>query len=93
MGLVLILGSIFSPIFMFVLQVKWKIWDSIFHLFAILATLIFGNITAIAIYQVLVDGTVFMTTIHGILLNPFFLITGAYLGVFLLYTLLLRFRH
>ncbi len=30
-----------------------------------------------------------MTTIHGIFLNRFFLITGAYLGWYILYQLLL----
>ncbi|MFJ8528958.1 hypothetical protein [Bacillus sp. NPDC094106] len=48
---------------------------------------ILGTIIALHIYDVLIRGLVFMTTIHSILLNPLFLITGAYVGVYSLYLL------
>ncbi|MOA47096.1 hypothetical protein D3C78_1697000 [compost metagenome] len=54
-----------------------------------LSTLILGNISALAIYEILRDNTVFMTSIHAIFLNPMFLLTGAYLGVYLVYRLML----
>jgi hypothetical protein len=61
-----------------------------FHLGALLSALIFGNISTFAIYDILKDETVFMTNIHAIFLNPIFLLTGAYLGIYLLYTLSLK---
>ncbi|MFJ7733658.1 transposase [Lysinibacillus sp. NPDC097231] len=64
-----------------------------FNVAAVVATIIFGCIAATSIYQVIADDAVFMTTIHAIFLNPFFLITGAYLGVFLIYRLLLLAMH
>jgi hypothetical protein len=60
----------------------------IFNITAVISTLIFGNIAATSIYQILIDNAVFMTTIHGIFLNPYFLITGGYLGVFIIYRLM-----
>ena len=60
----------------------------IFNIIAVISTLIFGNIAATSIYQILIDNAVFMTTIHGIFLNPYFLIAGGYLGVFIIYRLM-----
>ncbi|UOY92777.1 hypothetical protein MUG87_01110 [Ectobacillus sp. JY-23] len=48
----------------------------------------FGCILSLAIYDVLQKDVVFMTTIHKVLLNSYFLSAGAYLGVYLLYLLL-----
>lgn len=60
----------------------------IFNIIAVISTLIFGNIAATSIYQILIDNAVFMTAIHGIFLNPYFLIAGGYLGVFIIYRLM-----
>ncbi|WP_459501158.1 hypothetical protein [Bacillus sp. C1] len=54
---------------------------------AYLSLYILGIQIAFNIYDVVLHGLVFMTTIHGILLNPIFLITGAYVGVYSLYLL------
>ena len=70
---------------MFITQRKWYMFRIIFNLLALISALVFGNIAAVAIQNILKDDTVFMTNIHGIFLNPFFLITGAYLGVYLIY--------
>jgi hypothetical protein len=86
--LLLILGSVAVPLFMVGLQKKWPRHEVIFHLLAILAALTFGNISAINIYEVLVNNTVFMTTIHSIFLKPLFLISGAYLGVYMVYLMI-----
>ncbi|PLS02458.1 transposase [Neobacillus cucumis] len=91
MKILLILGSIFIPLLMVVLQRKWLKSQKFFHLAAILSALIFGNISSTAIYNIIKDDTVFMTNIHSIFLNPFFLITGAYLGLYVLYILILQF--
>ncbi|MBO1003009.1 transposase [Pseudogracilibacillus auburnensis] len=89
MKIVIILGSMVVPIIMFFLQRVWTKCRFIFNLLAIICALIFGNISATAIYEIIRDKTVFMTNIHAIFLNPLFLFTGAYLGVYILYLLLI----
>lgn len=61
----------------------------IFNIFAVIATLAFGILVSTSIYQIIIDNAVFMTTIHRIFLNPYFLITGAYMGVFTIYRLII----
>lgn len=53
-------------------------------------SIVFGTISAWYIYRILRDEQVFMTTVHGIFLNPWFLLTGAYLGLYMIYRLLGR---
>jgi hypothetical protein len=89
MKFLIVFGSIVAPIAMLMIQRKWIKWRIAFNVASVLSTLILGNISALAIYEILRDNTVFMTSIHGIFLNPMFLLTGAYLGVYLLYRLLL----
>ncbi|WP_212934688.1 hypothetical protein [Bacillus hominis] len=60
----------------------------VLHISAYLALYVLGTIISITIYDVLIQNLVFMTSIHGILLNPFFLISGAYIGIYTLYLLL-----
>jgi hypothetical protein len=86
--ILLVVSSIAFPILMLFLQNHRKIFRMIFNITAVISTLIFGNIAATSIYQILIDNAVFMTTIHGIFLNPYFLITGGYLGVFIIYRLM-----
>ncbi|MCM3651216.1 transposase [Metabacillus litoralis] len=88
MKILLVVSSIAFPILMLFLQNHRKIFRMIFNITAVISTLIFGNIAATSIYQILIDNAVFMTTIHGIFLNPYFLITGGYLGVFIIYRLM-----
>jgi len=90
MEVFLILGRIIAPALMIILQRKWFKFRSIFHVAAILSALIFGNIASISIHQIIENQTVFMTNIHALFLNPLFLLAGAYLGVYLLYTLALH---
>ena len=88
MKILLVASSIIVPIVMLYLIQKSDKFNLIFNSIAVLSTIIFGAIASTAIYQVISDGKVFMTTIHGLFLNPFFLTTGAYIGVFLLYRLI-----
>jgi len=88
MKLLIILGSILIPIAMFVVQKIWMKWRIYFNVVAVMSTVIFGEIAALAIYEILKDNTVFMTHIHAVFLNPLFLITGAYLGIYFLYRLM-----
>ncbi|MGF7014917.1 transposase [Ornithinibacillus bavariensis] len=76
------------PMIMFVLHRKWNWFQLLFTSVAIISGLIAGNILTFAIYDVIKHDKVFMTTIHGIFLNPLFLITGAYIGVYLIFSLL-----
>lgn len=47
---------------------------------ACLAAFVFFVTVAGAVLKTLLDDTVFMTEVHSVLLNPAFLISGAYLG-------------
>ncbi|HDR7783162.1 MULTISPECIES: hypothetical protein [Bacillus] len=58
------------------------------HISAYVALYVLGTIISINIYDVLIQDLVFMTSIHGILLNPFFLISGAYIGIYSLHLIL-----
>lgn len=87
--LLIILSSIVVPIIMLLLQYKSNSVHSLWNVLAVFALIIFGSIASTSIYQIIVDGAVFMTTIHAIFLNPLFLVVGAYLGVFMIYRLLL----
>lgn len=89
MKIILVILSIVLPLAMFYLQKSRTKLRNVYNFLAIIALLIFGNIASLSIYKIIKDGTVFMTAIHGIFLNPIFLITGAYLGIYVLYRLLL----
>jgi len=74
---------------MFYLQNKNIKFRVIFNITAVISAIIFGNIASTSIFQILIDNAVFMTAIHGVFLEPFFLIAGAYIGVFIVYRLLI----
>ncbi|AVF20524.1 hypothetical protein ERICI_00591 [Paenibacillus larvae subsp. larvae] len=89
MKLLIILGSVIAPFLMILCQkIRFK-FRLFFNVLAILSALVFGNISSISIYGIIKDQTVFMTNIHGIFLNPLFLLTGSYLGIYLIYRLAL----
>jgi len=77
------------PVVMLYLQHKSDKFKMIFNIAAVISTIIFGSIASTTIYQIIVEDAVFMTTIHAIFLNSFFLLTGAYLGVFIIYRLMI----
>ena len=89
MNILLVISSIIFPIIMIYAHHKIKKSPLIFNSGAVISTVIFGSIASVSVYQVIVDDKVFMTTIHKVFLNPLFLITGAYLGVYIIYRLLL----
>jgi hypothetical protein len=89
MKLLIIFGSVIAPFLMILCQkIRFK-FRLFFNVLAILSALVFGNISSISIYGIIKDQTVFMTNIHGIFLNPLFLLTGSYLGIYLIYRLAL----
>lgn len=87
--IMMIAGSIILPLIMFYSQKYLVRLRLIFNLAAIIALLVFGNIATLSIYKIIKDNTVFMTAIHAVFLNPFFLIAGSYIGIYILYGLLL----
>ncbi|KOS68570.1 transposase [Lysinibacillus contaminans] len=89
MKVLLIISSIAVPIGMFYLKIKNNSFRLIFNFLSVVSTIIFGIIASTSIYQIIKDDAVFMTTIHAIFLNPLFLVTGAYLGVFTIYRLMI----
>lgn len=62
--------------------------EKIFSLVAVISVFTFGSITMSAVYQILDNQTVFMTSIHAVFLEPFFLVSGGYLLFFFAYRLL-----
>lgn len=89
MKIILIAGSIILPSIMMYIHHHWiKSWI-FFNLVMVLSVIIFGNIAAISVYQIIRDNEVFMTAIHAVFLNPLFLITGAYIGIYTIYRLML----
>ncbi|HFK1456130.1 hypothetical protein [Bacillus cereus group sp. Bce001] len=74
--------------FIFYWFAKYPTFRIALHTLAYLTLYVLGTIISIHIYDVLMQDLVFMTSIHGILLNPFFLISGAYIGIYTLYLLL-----
>ena len=55
----------------------------------LLSVIVFGNIAALSVLQIIQDNTVFMTAIHSVFLNPFFLASGIYIGLYTFYRLIL----
>lgn len=88
MSIIIVIFVILIPIVM--LCSAWLI-ESFKHAFAgaaVLCAYVFGAISALSVYQILRDDTVFMTNIHVVFTNKLFLFTGAYLGAFGIYVLM-----
>ncbi|WP_156321153.1 transposase [Bacillus sp. JCM 19041] len=68
-----------------------RLLDKLFSLMAIVSLLIFSGIISYAIFSIISNETVFMTSIHSLFLNPFFLVSGGYLLFFGLYRLIVDF--
>ncbi|WDV08648.1 transposase [Lysinibacillus irui] len=68
------------PCFMVYLQQKWTSFHHSLNILAVIA--------ATSITQIILEDAVFMTTIHAVFLHPIFLITGAYLGLDVIYQLI-----
>ncbi|HBS46044.1 MAG TPA: transposase, partial [Paenibacillus sp.] len=62
MKFLIVFGSIVVPIAMLMIQWKCIKWRIVFNVASVLSTLILGNISALAIYEILRDNTVFMTS-------------------------------
>lgn len=78
------------PLIMLLGTWLFRSWRIVYDLLAVLCAYIFGIISSLAVYEILRDETVFMTNIHGVFQNNWFLFSGAYLGSYGMYMLQLR---
>jgi hypothetical protein len=88
MSWLILLSAIVIPLLMLGLVWAFPLSRRLFDGFAVLSAYVFGIIAAIAVYEILRDDAVFMTRIHGIFNNAWFLASGAYLGNYGLYKLI-----
>jgi hypothetical protein len=89
MTIFMLVATIGIPSLMVYLQQKWAIFRLLFNILGVIAAILFSTIAATAITNIILEDAVFMTTIHAVFLNPIFLITGAYLGLYLIYRLIM----
>ncbi len=82
MNVFIIVTIIVIPALMVYLQQKSDKMRLVFNALGVVSTILFGYIAATSITQIILEDMVFMTTIHAVFLNPIFLLTGAYLGLF-----------
>jgi len=88
MKTILVISTALVPVLMYYVTTISKHIQNAFNVIAVIALVLFGMITSTAVYQVIIDQAVFSTAIHSIFLNPYFLITGAFLGAYFIYRLL-----
>jgi hypothetical protein len=84
----ILLSAIVIPLLMLGLARTFALCRRLFDGLAVLSAYVFGIIAAIAVYESLRDDMVFMTRIHGVFNNAWFLASGAYLGNYGLYKLI-----
>lgn len=82
MNVFIIVTIIVIPALMVYLQQKSDKMRLVFNALGVVSAIVFGYIAATSITQIILEDMVFMTTIHAVFLNPIFLLTGAYLGLF-----------
>jgi hypothetical protein len=86
---IIIISTIGVPLILYTVAKFYERVTLLYNLVAVLCAWIFGAIAANSVYEILRDKTVFMTNIHAIFLNAYFLFAGAYLGVYMIYLLIL----
>ncbi|MEC0247627.1 hypothetical protein P4H65_17695 [Paenibacillus chitinolyticus] len=62
----------------------------IIDVLAYAALVLFSGIAGITVAEILVNNTVFMTSVHKVFLNPFFLASGGWLGLYALQRLIVE---
>ncbi|GED66049.1 transposase [Lysinibacillus fusiformis] len=82
MNVFILVTIIVIPALMVYLQQKSDKMRLVFNALGVVSAILFGYIAATSITQIILEDVVFMTTIHAVFLNPIFLLTGAYLGLF-----------
>ncbi|MED4887136.1 transposase [Lysinibacillus fusiformis] len=95
MNVFIMVTIIVIPAVMVYLQQKSDKIRLVFNALGVVSAILFGYIAATSITQIILEDVVFMTTIHAVFLNPIFLLTGAYLGLFFIQYMIditIRFR-
>lgn len=90
--IIVILILLLSLLLLF-LHHKFSITNNILHILAIISVIIIASVTGSKIYEIILNQTVFTMEIHGIFLNPFFLISGSYLSVYIVYRLFILWQN
>ncbi|KYG28276.1 hypothetical protein [Alkalihalobacillus trypoxylicola] len=85
--IVILMVTILFPIIM-ILFSRNNVLSFTFDALAYLFFILFSSLAAYYVWEILRTGEVFMTTIHSLFLNPFFLIASSYLGLYVIYQLL-----
>ncbi len=86
--IILVASTIVVPLIMIYLRKKISKLAIVFNILAVIFVIIFGSIASTSIYQIIIDDAVFMTKIHALFLNELFLISGAYIGLYVIYRLM-----
>lgn len=88
MKILILLTIIAVPIMMNILVKFKQVFGLIFHFIAIVAYVVFGFIATFSIAEIIIHHEVFMTNIHAVFLNFYFILAGSYLGIYGLYELI-----
>lgn len=82
------LSTLILPLLM-LWSTKWsKVFAPIYNVLAFISLYLFSVTVALYVLDTILEEKVYNTTIHGILLNPFFIISGGYFGMYALYQIL-----
>ena len=87
-----VLLSIIIPIMAVYLHNKVRTIHFYFDAFAFLSVLVISNLIAATVFHLLREDALYMTSIHGLFVNGYFLSCGVYLTFYALYRILLNFR-
>ncbi|WAH42444.1 transposase [Alicyclobacillus fastidiosus] len=87
MTTIIVLGVVLIPLAMSATNLvsHWMLFA--YNVMAIISAIVSFSAASTTIYSVIRNHTVFMTTIHALFIDPFFLIPSAYLGVYVIYLL------
>lgn len=84
--------SFIIPFLMAFLHVKFKKAHYIFDFIAIILFVFLGNLVGLSIYNSIEDHAVFTTAIHGLLIDPNFLVCSGYIFIYTTYKLMLNLK-
>lgn len=90
MNMVISLMTIALPGLMVFIKYRWKKAAVLYHLLAVICSVIAGINISITTIQVILHNQVFTTAFHGIFINLWFILSSAYLIMYLIYSLIER---
>lgn len=87
MKIILIIAIILIPIAMSFAALRYPTITKVYSVFAYVSFVVFSIIASLTVYDVIATHKVFMTTVHKVFLNPYFILAGSYIGLYILYVL------